>query len=218
MGLAGVPPFDLGTARWTLLSKRDYYLRHGAPGRGTLLSHGAPARLAFGPALAAIRSNEAWPNPRGSAPTATHARHGRRLRARRPRRGILTRTTSRFSRRSCSAPQHRHHGGDGGGGGRGVVLARGGRPVLHFIPELLRMAAFYRMLLYGVILLLVVMFMPKASRTSSACARAPLSRCRARRGGKPRSGRAMRVAGGLVRRSPCATSRCGSAASPPSGA
>jgi len=29
------------------------------------------------------------------------------------------------------------------------------------VPELLRMAAFYRMLLYGVILLLVVMFMPK---------------------------------------------------------
>jgi branched-chain amino acid transport system permease protein len=25
MGLAGVPPFDLGTARWTLVSKRDYY-------------------------------------------------------------------------------------------------------------------------------------------------------------------------------------------------
>jgi ABC-type branched-subunit amino acid transport system ATPase component len=36
-----------------------------------------------------------------------------------------------------------------------------GALVFTFVPELLRMAAFYRMLLYGVILLLVVMFMPR---------------------------------------------------------
>src|SRR5262249_62340182 len=47
-------------------------------------------------------------------------------------------------------------------GGQGVVLGPAvGALVFTFIPELLRMAAFYRMLLYGAILLLVVMFMPR---------------------------------------------------------
>ena len=47
-------------------------------------------------------------------------------------------------------------------GGQGVVLGPAvGALVFTFVPELLRMAAFYRMLLYGVILLLVVMFMPR---------------------------------------------------------
>ena len=48
------------------------------------------------------------------------------------------------------------------GGGQGTVLGPAvGALVFTFVPELLRMAAFYRMLLYGVILLLVVMFMPR---------------------------------------------------------
>ena len=56
-----------------------------------------------------------------------------------------------------------------------------------FLPEFLRMAVFYRMLLYGIILLLVVMFMPRGLvflfsrwRGASAppCARTPArSRC-----------------------------------------
>jgi branched-chain amino acid transport system ATP-binding protein/branched-chain amino acid transport system permease protein len=47
-------------------------------------------------------------------------------------------------------------------GGQGTVLGPAvGALVFTFVPELLRMAAFYRMLLYGVILLLVVMFMPR---------------------------------------------------------
>jgi ABC-type branched-subunit amino acid transport system ATPase component len=47
-------------------------------------------------------------------------------------------------------------------GGQGTVLGPAvGALVFTFVPELLRMAAFYRMLLYGVILLLVVMFMSR---------------------------------------------------------
>jgi len=47
-------------------------------------------------------------------------------------------------------------------GGQGTVLGPAvGALVFTFVPELLRMAAFYRMLLYGAILLLVVMFMPQ---------------------------------------------------------
>ena len=50
-------------------------------------------------------------------------------------------------------------------GGQGMVLGPAvGALVFTFVPELLRMAAFYRMLLYGVILLLVVMFMPQGPR------------------------------------------------------
>ena len=45
MGLAGVPPFDLATVRWTLQSKRDYYYFMALLAAGAL-SHGAPARLA----------------------------------------------------------------------------------------------------------------------------------------------------------------------------
>jgi branched-chain amino acid transport system permease protein len=47
-------------------------------------------------------------------------------------------------------------------GGQGMVLGPAvGSLVFTFVPELLRMAAFYRMLLYGIILLLVVMYMPR---------------------------------------------------------
>ncbi|HUO63424.1 MAG TPA: ATP-binding cassette domain-containing protein, partial [Terriglobales bacterium] len=47
-------------------------------------------------------------------------------------------------------------------GGQGMVLGPAvGSLVFTFVPELLRMATFYRMLLYGVILLLVVMYMPR---------------------------------------------------------
>ena len=48
------------------------------------------------------------------------------------------------------------------GGGQGTVLGPAvGALVFTFVPELARMAVFSRMLLYGVILLLVVMFMPR---------------------------------------------------------
>src|SRR5207249_11510503 len=47
-------------------------------------------------------------------------------------------------------------------GGQGMVLGPAlGSLVFTFVPEMLRMAVFYRMLLYGIILLLVVMFMPR---------------------------------------------------------
>jgi branched-chain amino acid transport system permease protein len=48
------------------------------------------------------------------------------------------------------------------GGGQATVAGPAvGAVVFTFLPELLRMAAFYRMLLYGIILLLAVMFMPR---------------------------------------------------------
>ena len=105
------------------------------------------------------------------------------------------------------------------GGGQGTVLGPAvGALVFTFVPELLRMAVFYRMLLYGVILLLVVMFMPRGHRVllcgGCAPARATQPSPRRRRpplARRPRAGDAI----GPGPRSRCATSPCASAGWPP---
>ncbi len=114
MGLAGVPPFNLATERWTLVSKRDYYYLMAVMAGGTLFLTARLLGSRVGRALAAIQSN-----------TVTMA--------------VMVVA-----------------------GGQGMVLGPAvGSLVFTFVPEFLRMAAFYRMLLYGIILLLVVMYMPR---------------------------------------------------------
>lgn len=163
MGLAGVPPFDLGTPRVTLVSKRDYYYLMAVLAGGTLYLTARLLGSRVGRALRAIRENEALAESSG----ISSYRHT-----------MLAMITA------CALA------GLAGGfyahyinflspelfgfqntvtmavmvvaGGQGTVLGPAvGAVVFTFIPELLRMAAFYRMLLYGVVLLLVVMFMPR---------------------------------------------------------
>jgi branched-chain amino acid transport system permease protein len=163
MGLAGIPPFNLGTERWTLVSKRDYYYLMVVMAGGTLLLTARLLGSRVGRALAAIRSNESLAESSGIS-AYSHT--------------MLAMIVS------CVLA-----GGAGGfyahyitflspelfafqntvtmavmvvAGGQGMVLGPAvGSLVFTFVPELLRMAAFYRMLLYGIILLLVVMYMPR---------------------------------------------------------
>src|SRR4030095_7702419 len=58
MGLAGIPPFSLGTERWTLVSKRDYYYLMVVMAGGTLFLTARLLGSRVGRALAAIQSNE----------------------------------------------------------------------------------------------------------------------------------------------------------------
>ena len=58
MGLAGVPPFNLGTERLTLVSKRDYYYLMAVMAGGTLYVTARLLGSRIGRALRAIQSNE----------------------------------------------------------------------------------------------------------------------------------------------------------------
>jgi branched-chain amino acid transport system permease protein len=163
MGLAGVPAFNLGAERLTLVSKRDYYYLMAVMAGGTLFLTARLLGSRVGRALAAIQSNESLAESSGIS-AYSHT--------------MLAMIVS------CAL------GGAAGGfyahyitflspelfgfhntvtmavmvvaGGQGMVFGPAmGSLVFTFVPEFLRMAAFYRMLLYGVILLLVVMFMPR---------------------------------------------------------
>ena len=163
LGLPGVAPFDLGRADWALISKRDYYFVMLAL---CAVSYGLSARLLrsrFGRALVAVRQNETLAESVGVS---------------------AYRTTLVAMVVACALA------GVGGsfyghytqflspelfsfyytvtmvvmvvGGGQATVAGPAlGAIVFTFLPELLRMAAFYRMLIYGGILLLAIMFMPR---------------------------------------------------------
>jgi branched-chain amino acid transport system permease protein len=163
LGLPGVPPFDLGRASFTLTSKRQYYylmLVFGA------LTHALCARLLrsrFGRALAAVRQNEILAESVGvSAYRVT-----------------LVAMVVACALAGIGGSYYGHYTMFLSpevfsfyntvtmvvmvvGGGQATVAGPAvGALVFTFLPELLRMAAFYRMLVYGVILLLAVMFMPR---------------------------------------------------------
>jgi branched-chain amino acid transport system permease protein len=163
MGLAGVPPFDLGTVRWTLEAKRDYYYFMALLAAGTLYLTARLLGSRVGRALAAIRSNE------GLAESSGISAYRHTMLAMVVACGLAG-AAGAFYAHYITFLSPELFGFQNTvtmavmvvAGGQGVVLGPAvGALVFTFIPELLRMAAFYRMLLYGVILLLVVMFMPK---------------------------------------------------------
>ena len=138
MGLAGVPPFDLGTARWTLAVQARLLLLHGAPGRrARSISRRACSARASDARSRAIRSNEGLAESSGiSAYRHTMlamvvacglaGRGGRLLRA-------LHHVSLAGAVR---LPQYGHDGrhGRGGRAGRGAGPG-GGRPRLHLHPR-----------------------------------------------------------------------------------
>ena len=163
LGLPGVPPFDLGRADWALTSKRQYYYLMLALGA---VAYGLCARLLrsrFGRALVAVRQNESLAESVGvSAYRVT-----------------LVAMVVACALAGVGGSYYGHYTMFLSpevfsfyntvtmvvmvvGGGQATVAGPAvGALVFTFVPELLRMAAFYRMLIYGVILLLAVMFMPR---------------------------------------------------------
>jgi branched-chain amino acid transport system permease protein len=163
MGLAGVPPFNLGIERWTLVSKRDYYYLMAVLGAGTLFLTERLLGSRVGRALAAIQSNESLAESSGISAYA-HTMLAMVVSC------ALAGVAGGFYAHYITFLSPELFGFQNTvtmavmvvAGGQGMVLGPAvGSLVFTFVPELLRMAAFYRMLLYGVILLLVVMFMPK---------------------------------------------------------
>ncbi|HEV8616892.1 MAG TPA: ATP-binding cassette domain-containing protein, partial [Methylomirabilota bacterium] len=163
LGLPGVPPFDLGRADWALTSKRQYYYLMLVLG---VLTYGLCARLMrsrFGRALVAVRQNESLAESVGVSAYRT----------------TLVAMVVACALAGIAGSYYGHYtqflspelfafyntvtmvvmvvaGGQGTVAGPAV-----GALVFTFVPELLRMASFYRMLIYGVILLLSIMFMPR---------------------------------------------------------
>jgi len=163
MGLAGVPPFNLGIERWTLVSKRDYYYLMAVLVSGTLFLTARLLGSRAGRALAAIQSNESLAESSGISAYA-HTMLAMIVSC------ALAGVAGGFYAHYITFLSPELFGFQNTvtmavmvvAGGQGMVLGPAvGSLVFTFVPELLRMAAFYRMLLYGVILLLVVMFMPR---------------------------------------------------------
>jgi branched-chain amino acid transport system permease protein len=163
MGLAGVPPFNLGTERWTLVAKRDYYYLMVVMAGGTLLLTARLLGSRVGRALAAIQSNESLAESSGIS-AYSHTMLAMIVSC------ALAGAAGGFYAHYITFLSPELFGFQNTvtmavmvvAGGQGMVLGPAvGSLVFTFVPELLRMAAFYRMLLYGVILLLVVMFMPR---------------------------------------------------------
>ena len=163
MGLAGVPPFNLGIERWTLVSKRDYYYLMAVLVAGTLFLTARLLGSRVGRALAAIQSNESLAESSGISAYA-HTMLAMIVSC------ALAGVAGSFYAHYITFLSPELFGFQNTvtmavmvvAGGQGMVLGPAvGSLVFTFVPELLRMAAFYRMLLYGVILLLVVMFMPR---------------------------------------------------------
>jgi len=163
MGLAGVPPFNLGTERWTLVSKRDYYYLMVVLAGGTLFLTARLLGSRVGRALAAIQSNESLAESSGISAYA-HTMLAMVVSC------ALAGAAGGFYAHYITFLSPELFGFQNTvtmavmvvTGGQGMVLGPAvGSLVFTFVPELLRMAAFYRMLLYGIILLLVVMYMPR---------------------------------------------------------
>ena len=163
MGLAGIPPFNLGTERWTLVSKRDYYYLMVVLAGGTLLLTARLLGSRVGRALAAIQSNESLAESSGIS-AYSHTMLAMIVSC------VLAGMAGGFYAHYITFLSPELFGFQNTvtmavmvvAGGQGMVLGPAvGSLVFTFVPELLRMAAFYRMLLYGIILLLVVMYMPR---------------------------------------------------------
>ena len=163
MGLPGVPPFNLGAERWTLVSKRDFYYLMAVMAGGTLFLTGRFLRSRVGRALAAIQSNESLAESSGIS-AYSHTMLAMVVSC------ALAGAAGGFYAHYITFLSPELFGFQNTvtmavmvvAGGQGTVLGPAvGSLVFTFVPEFLRMAAFYRMLLYGVILLLVVMFMPR---------------------------------------------------------
>jgi branched-chain amino acid transport system permease protein len=163
MGLAGVPPFNLGPERWTLVSKRDYYYLMVVMAGGTLFLTARLLGSRVGRALAAIQSNESLAESSGIS-AYTHTMLAMIVSC------SLAGAAGGFYAHYITFLSPELFGFQNTvtmavmvvAGGQGMVLGPAvGSLVFTFVPELLRMAAFYRMLLYGIILLLVVMYMPR---------------------------------------------------------
>jgi branched-chain amino acid transport system permease protein len=163
MGLAGIPPFNLGTERWTLVSKRDYYYLMVVMAGGTLLLTARLLGSRVGRALAAIQSNESLAESSGIS-AYSHTMLAMIVSC------VLAGVAGGFYAHYITFLSPELFGFQNTvtmavmvvAGGQGMVLGPAvGSLVFTFVPELLRMAAFYRMLLYGIILLLVVMYMPR---------------------------------------------------------
>ena len=162
MGLAGVPAFNLGIERWTLVSKRDYYYLMAALVAGTLFVTARILGSRVGRALAAIQSNESLAESSGISAYA-HTMLAMVVSC------VLAGVAGAFYAHYITFLSPELFGFQNTvtmavmvvAGGQGMVLGPAvGSLVFTFVPELLRMAA-NRMLLYGVLLLLVVMFMPR---------------------------------------------------------
>jgi branched-chain amino acid transport system permease protein len=163
LGLPGVPPFDLGRASFTLTSKRQYYYLMLVFGALTYALCARLLRSRFGRALVAVRQNESLAESVGvSAYRVT-----------------LVAMVVACALAGIGGSYYGHYTMFLSpevfsfyntvtmvvmvvGGGQATVAGPAvGAVVFTFLPELLRMAVFYRMLLYGVMLLLAVMFMPR---------------------------------------------------------
>jgi branched-chain amino acid transport system permease protein len=163
MGLPGVPPFAVGPERFTLISKRDYYYLMIAMGGGTLLLTARLLSSRVGRALSAIRSNESLAESSGIG-AYRHTILALVVAC------VLAGAAGSFYAHYVTFLSPELFGFHNTvtmavmvvGGGQGTILGPAvGALVFTFVPELLRMAVFYRMLLYGIILLLVVLFMPR---------------------------------------------------------
>src|SRR2546422_910155 len=163
MGLAGVPPFNLGTERLTLVSKRDYYYLMAVMAGGTLYVTARLLGSRIGRALRAIQSNESLAESSGISAYA-HTMLALVVSC------VLAGAAGGFYAHYITFLSPELFGFQNtvtmavmvvaGGQGMGLGPAPGSL-VFTFLPGMLRMAVFYRMLLYGVIPLLVVMFMPR---------------------------------------------------------
>jgi branched-chain amino acid transport system permease protein len=163
MGLPGVPPFALGPERFTLVGKREYYYLMAALGGGTLWLTARLLGSRVGRALSAIRENENLAESSGIG-AYRHTLLALVVAC------VLAGAAGSFYAHYVTFLSPELFGFHNTvtmavmvvGGGQGTVLGPAvGALVFTFVPELARMAVSYRMLLYGVILLLVVMFLPR---------------------------------------------------------
>jgi branched-chain amino acid transport system permease protein len=163
MGLPGIPALDLGMERLALAGKLQHYYFMAALAGATLLLTARLLHSRVGRALRAIRSNEPLAESSGISPYR-HTMLALVVAC------VLAGLAGGFYAHYISFLSPELFGFQNTvtmavmvvGGGQGTVLGPAvGALVFTFLPEFLRMAAFYRMLLYGVILLLVVMFMPR---------------------------------------------------------
>jgi branched-chain amino acid transport system permease protein len=163
LGLPGIPAFDLGSPALTLTTKRAYYYLILVLAAATFVLTARLLSSRFGRALSAVRQNE--PLAESSGISAYHY--------------TLLAMVTACALAGVAGSFYAHYinflspelfsfantvtmvvmvvaGGQGTIAGPAI-----GALVFTFIPEFLRMASFYRMLAYGLILLLVVMFMPR---------------------------------------------------------
>ena len=163
LGLPGIPAFDFGSRALTVTTKRAYYYLILVLAVATFVLTARLLSSRFGRALSAVRQNE--PLAESSGISAYHY--------------TLVAMVTACALAGVAGSFYAHYinflspelfsfantvtmvvmvvaGGQGTIAGPAI-----GALVFTFIPEFLRMASFYRMLAYGFILLLVVMFMPR---------------------------------------------------------